>query len=172
MLWFDRYWFGESGSYSEFFWLSLKHFIDVRSSYRFSTKSLTLIVPGEVKVDLANFDIKFWTKFLCIGLYIKIPIPAPTSSESFWTSDISKNYVLTSIMKFFRQKSGRGDLLPTTPPPFCLVFLLLMTTWGWEKSCHAVVLSLVQCQSGFQSVSRPGLRRVRGDGGFSVWMAL
>jgi hypothetical protein len=26
-------------------------------------KPLTLIVPGEVKVDLANFDTKFWTKF-------------------------------------------------------------------------------------------------------------
>jgi hypothetical protein len=25
---------------------------------------LTLIQPGEVKVDLANFDVKFWAKFL------------------------------------------------------------------------------------------------------------
>jgi hypothetical protein len=30
-------------------------------------KPLTLIVTGEVKVDLANFDFKFWTKFLYIG---------------------------------------------------------------------------------------------------------
>jgi hypothetical protein len=28
---------------------------------------LTLILLGEVKVDLANFDVKFWTKFLYIG---------------------------------------------------------------------------------------------------------
>jgi hypothetical protein len=44
---------------------------------------LTLIVLREVKVDLANFDIKFWTKFVYIGLKLKIPIPAETSSESF-----------------------------------------------------------------------------------------
>ncbi len=44
---------------------------------------LTLIVPSEVKVDLANFDIKFWTKFVCIGFKTKIPIPAESSSESF-----------------------------------------------------------------------------------------
>jgi hypothetical protein len=28
---------------------------------------LTLILTGEVKVDLANFDVKFQTKFLHIG---------------------------------------------------------------------------------------------------------
>jgi hypothetical protein len=28
---------------------------------------LTLIVQGEVKIDLANFDVKYWTKCLCFG---------------------------------------------------------------------------------------------------------
>ncbi len=30
---------------------------------------LTLIQPGEVKIDLANFDVKFWTKFLYFKLF-------------------------------------------------------------------------------------------------------
>jgi hypothetical protein len=29
--------------------------------------ALSLIQPGEVKVDLANFDVKFRTKFLYVG---------------------------------------------------------------------------------------------------------
>jgi hypothetical protein len=43
---------------------------------------LTLIVLGEVKVDLANFDVKFPISFLCIRLK-EIPIPAEMSYESF-----------------------------------------------------------------------------------------
>jgi hypothetical protein len=34
---------------------------------------LTLIQPGEVKVDLGNFDIKFRTKFLYIRLFFILP---------------------------------------------------------------------------------------------------
>ncbi len=34
----------------------------------------TLILTGEVK-DLANFDIKFWTKFLYIGFFKNLPVP-------------------------------------------------------------------------------------------------
>jgi hypothetical protein len=30
---------------------------------------LTLILPGEVKVALANFDVKFWTKLLYLGFF-------------------------------------------------------------------------------------------------------
>jgi hypothetical protein len=43
---------------------------------------ITLTVLAEVKVDLANFDVKFQTKLLCIR-YKKIPIPAETSFKSF-----------------------------------------------------------------------------------------
>jgi hypothetical protein len=45
---------------------------------------LPLIVPGEVEVDLANFDIKFQTKFLCIGLktkYLLLQISFPNLFE-------------------------------------------------------------------------------------------
>jgi hypothetical protein len=44
---------------------------------------LALVVPGKVKVDLANFDIKFWTKFSSIGFKKKKFIPAEMSSKTF-----------------------------------------------------------------------------------------
>jgi hypothetical protein len=31
---------------------------------------LTLIQPGEVKIDLANFDVKFRTKFLYVRFFL------------------------------------------------------------------------------------------------------
>jgi hypothetical protein len=34
---------------------------------QFAVALLTLIVPGEVKVDPANFEVKFRTKFVSIG---------------------------------------------------------------------------------------------------------
>ncbi len=78
---------------------------------------LTLIGPGEVKVDLADFDLKLRENLWSNLIYKKIPIPAKTSSESFWTSDMtSKNYVLTVILTIFRQKSGRDTTLPTPLP--------------------------------------------------------
>jgi hypothetical protein len=76
----------------------------------------------------------------------------------------SKNDVLTSILTFFCQKSGRGDIL-LTPPPFRLVLLCIQTTQEREKSRWAVVHSAVQRQSTFQSVSGRGPRRVRGVAG-------
>jgi hypothetical protein len=52
-------------------------------------------------------------------------------------------------------------------PPFRLVFLLLQTTRGWDKSGWAVVRNLVWCQSLYRLVSGPGLWRLRG-GRFAV----
>jgi hypothetical protein len=79
-------------------------------------KGLTLIQPGEVKVDLANFDVKFRTKFFYVGFFLNWPIPAKTSYKSFLTSDMtSKNDVLTSILTFFRQKFCLGATIPTSP---------------------------------------------------------
>jgi hypothetical protein len=46
-------------------------------------RALTLIGPGEVKVDLADFDRKLQENLLSILIFLKIPIPAETSSESF-----------------------------------------------------------------------------------------
>jgi hypothetical protein len=63
---------------------------------------LALIVPDEVKVDLANFDVKLRKNFLyvCI-LYVlhTLPIPAETSCKYFLTSsNTSKNDVLMCIL--------------------------------------------------------------------------
>jgi hypothetical protein len=40
----------------------------------FKASLLTLIQPGEVKVDLANFDVKFRTNFLYVGFFFKIDL--------------------------------------------------------------------------------------------------
>jgi hypothetical protein len=49
-------------------------------------------------------------------LYIKIPIPAETSFKSFRSSYMtSKNDALTSVLRYFCQKSCCGDILPTPP---------------------------------------------------------
>jgi hypothetical protein len=45
--------------------------------------SLTLIGPGEVKVDLANFDLKLQENLLSTLYIIFLPIPAETFSGSF-----------------------------------------------------------------------------------------
>ncbi len=50
---------------------------------------LKLIQPGEVKLDLANIDVKFRLKFLYDVLFFIWPIPAETSSKSFLTSDMT-----------------------------------------------------------------------------------
>jgi hypothetical protein len=43
---------------------------------------ITLIERGEVKVDLADFDLKLQENFLSTS-YFFLPIPAETSSGSF-----------------------------------------------------------------------------------------
>ena len=48
-----------------------------------ASSPLTLIGPGEVKVDLADFDLKFQENLLSNLFFFKLPIPAETSSESF-----------------------------------------------------------------------------------------
>ncbi len=49
-----------------------------------------------VKIDLANFENKFLTKFFYIGFFKNLPIPAEKSSKSLWTSDMtSKNDIMT-----------------------------------------------------------------------------
>ncbi len=67
--------------------------------------------------DLDNFDVKFRTKILYNILDFFIwPVPAETSSKSFWTFDMtSKNYVLTSILTFFHHKFCRVGTLPSSP---------------------------------------------------------
>ncbi len=58
---------------------------------------------------------------------------------------------------------SRAVASPAKPPPFRSVLLLI--TWGREKSHRAVVRSTVRRQSKFQSVSGRGPRRVWGEAG-------
>jgi hypothetical protein len=97
------------------------------SAHDFALASfLTLIGVGEVKVDLADFDLKLQENLLST-LYFFLPVPAKTSSRSFLTHDMtSKNDILTSILISFCQKSGRG--VPCQTPPFRSILLLLQIT--------------------------------------------
>jgi hypothetical protein len=45
---------------------------------------LTLIVLGKVKLDLANFDVKFLTKILIYQNLKKIPVPAKKGFQIFF----------------------------------------------------------------------------------------
>jgi hypothetical protein len=44
-----------------------------------------LIALGEVKVDLANFDVKLWKNVICT-LFLKVPIPTELSCKTLLTS--------------------------------------------------------------------------------------
>jgi hypothetical protein len=78
--------------------------------------------PGEVKVDLADFDLKKQENFL--NIFFQISVPAKTSSKSFCTSDMTSKYeILMYFLTYFCQKSCCGATLPT-PPPFRSVLLL------------------------------------------------
>ncbi len=89
-------------------------------------------------------------------------MPAETSCESFLTSDMmSKNGVLTSILKFFCQKFCRGATILTSPLPTGFTVITDHQSAGevWPgrgPQCGAA-------QGTFLSIFRPGLRRVRGE---------
>ncbi len=111
--------------------------------------TLTLIVLGEVKVDFANFVLKLQTKFLCIGFFSKNTLFLQKRLLNLfklltWCQKtmFDVNFDVISSVHLWQRSA------------FCSV-LLLQTTRGPEKSC----------QSGFQSVSDPGPRRVRGVAG-------
>jgi hypothetical protein len=126
---------------------------------------LTLIGPGEVKVDLANFDIKLQENLLSTLYIIFWPIPAKESSGSFWTSDMtSKNDVLMSILTYFRQKSGRG--VPCRTPPPSARFYCIYRPPEQGRS-PAGPWSAVRCGAShkFQSVSGRGPHRLWGEAG-------
>ncbi len=132
---------------------------------------LTLIQPGEVIVDLANFGVKFRTKFSYVGFFLNWPFPAEMSCKSFWTSDMtSKNYVLTSILTFFCQKFCRGTTIPTSPLPTGFTVNTDHLSAGEVRPGRGP-----QCRAApgtFLSISRPGLRRVRGEADSQSGLAL
>jgi hypothetical protein len=137
-------------AYYLIFWHGLEH--------------LTLIGPGEVKVDLADFDLKLQENLLST-LYIHFfPIPAETSSGSFWTSDMtSKNDVLTSIWHIFVRSPAAAS--PAEPPPSARFYCDYRSPEGGRSLPGQ--WSTVQCGASqeFKSVSGRGPRRVRGVAG-------
>ncbi len=81
---------------------------------------LTLIGLGEIKVDLADFDLKLQENLLSILFYFFFFTYSCRNVFRifFWTSDItSKNDVLTSIITYFCQKSCRSVPCRTSPLP-------------------------------------------------------
>jgi hypothetical protein len=131
------------------------------SAHDFALASfLTLIGVGEVKVDLADFDLKLQENLLST-LYFFLPVPAKTSSRSFLTHDMtSKNDILTSILISFCQKSGRG--VPCQTPPSARFYCYYRSPEAGRSPAEQ--WSAVRCGASqeFQSVSVHGLRIVRG----------
>jgi hypothetical protein len=121
-----------------------------------SCSALTLIVPGEVKVDLANFDVKLPTNILCTGF----------KKYLF----LQKNLPNLSDLPSGRQKGS-----------FDVHFDEFMSTiWPWHQpaaphsldftaiSDHLSAAKVLIDQPGFESVSslRPG--RARGMAGHQL----
>ncbi len=137
----------------------------------YDAELLTLIQPGEVIVDLANFDVIFRKKFSYVGFFKNYPIPAEMSCESFWTSDMtSKNDILTYILTFLRQKFSRGTTIPTSPLPTGFTVNTDHLSAGEVRPGRGP-----QCRATpgtFLPISRPGLRRVRGEADSQSGLAL
>ncbi len=78
---------------------------------------LTLIGLGEVKVDLANFDLKLRENLLSNLIFFKYLFLQKRLLSLFeLLTRPQKMMILTVILTIFHQKSGRGTTLPT--PPF------------------------------------------------------
>jgi hypothetical protein len=125
---------------------------------------LTLIQPGKVKVDLANFDVKFQTKFLYVGFF-KLTYSCRKVLRiflNFW-HDVKK-WHFDFHFDIFSSEVGTWRQI-VNPPSFRLVLLCIQTTRGREKSRRSMVCSPVRGQSTFQSVSGRGPRGVRGVAG-------
>jgi hypothetical protein len=123
---------------------------------------LTLIVLGEVKVDLTDFDIKLWEYLLRTFLYLSLQNLVQIFFTSYTTSkegrfDIHFNYI-TSKVRLWPHPSAQ--------------FNCCFRPKGGEKSRYSLVCSLAWHQSGFHSVSSPLPCRVGGGGRSSVRSAL
>jgi hypothetical protein len=94
-------------------------FVFVFRTFTYCLCCLTLVVSGEVKVDLANFDVKIVTKFY-IADFSKICITAEISYKSFRTSNRTskKAYVhLCTYVHLFRQFYIRNTAVVTPHNP-------------------------------------------------------
>ncbi len=103
---------------------------------------LILIVLGEVKVDLANFDVKFPTKFLGTGFkkkYLFLWKRLPNLFELM----LSKN----GFCHIFFRSLAAVPPLPALPLP--LTFGAITDHPEAGESCRAVLCSLAWRQSRF-----------------------
>jgi hypothetical protein len=103
---------------------------------------ITLIEPGEVKVDHADFDLKLQENFLST-LYFFLTYSCRIVFRiflNFW-HDLEKWCLDVHFDVFSSEVSLRRPLL--NPPPFHPVLLFIQTTWAKDKSRRAVVHSPV-----------------------------
>jgi hypothetical protein len=125
---------------------------------KYESQLLTLIVPGKVKVDLANFDFNFLTKFLYISffndLFLQNRLP-----NLFELLTWPQKMMFWRPFWHFLSAVSHGATLPISL--FHSVLLLIQTTWAGKKSRRAVVRSPVRHRSTLQLVSGTGLRRVQ-----------
>ncbi len=139
--------------------------------YPFAYERLTLILPGEVKVDLANFDVKFWTKFLNIGFLCNFPIPAELYSKFFLIPTWRQKMTFWHpFWHFFIRSLLQHD--PANPPCFLGFYCYYRPPEHGKSPTGPWTAVRWWRQSIFLSVSGPGPRRVRGVGRFSVGPAL
>ncbi len=116
---------------------------------------LTLIVLGKVKFELADIDVKFLTYsyILCNGL--KIPVPAETSCNSFWTSYRKMRFNVH--FEELHLKTGYSTTPPSPPARFYCSFRpckgrrTANTMWSAIRHCasqhskHIPVLRRTEC---------------------------
>jgi hypothetical protein len=83
---------------------------------QFQNLPLTLIGPGEVKVDLADFDLKLQENLLSNLIFFKYLFLQKRLPSLFeLLTRPQKMTVLTDFLMIFCQKSERGTTLPTPP---------------------------------------------------------
>ncbi len=98
-------------------------------------------------------------------LFFIRPIPAKTSTKSFWTCDMtSKNDVLMSILTFFYQKFCRIATLTSSPLPTGFSAITDHPSAGEVPPGRGPQCGAVPVKS--RSVSGPGPHRVRREAGF------
>ncbi len=121
--------------------------------------TLTLIHPGEVKVDLANFDVKFRAKFLYnvlffLDVFLQKHLPNLYKLLTWHQKTMFWWPFWHPFWSFFVRTSV--TLLLCRHPRFRPVLLLLQTTWVQEKSRRAMVRSVVQRQLNSDQFLVPG----------------
>ncbi len=111
---------------------------------------LTLIVPGAVKIDLADFGVKCWQTSYVRDK--KIPIPAEKSQKLIELYSGCQKMIFGCAFNEFMSKIWLRHHLAN---PLRLVFLLFQTTQSRHNFRCTEVCILAQCQSTLKSSSDP-----------------